>query len=109
MNVWSAARPTQSKVLFGGCTIIEKTWKVYLVEYDGAGTDDLLTLADRMVALFQGSSYAVTYAMDGTARLQDASKSFNNPALFLGAGATDIDGQIADDGSLLVDGGSSCS
>ena len=96
--VVSRTPDAQTKVLYGGCSIIEKTWKVYLVEYDGAGTDDLLTLADRMVALFQGSSYAVTYSMDGTAKIAGRQQVvLTIPPYSLVQGATDIGGQVANE------------
>lgn len=51
---------TSSKAMIdGSCPIIEKTWRVYLIEYDGAESNAAIDAADYLIELFPGASYSV--------------------------------------------------
>lgn len=58
------SRPTLSD-----CTILEKTWRIYLVEYDGANPNDCVHAADRICNLFPGAKYSVSYTANDLAVL----------------------------------------
>lgn len=95
-----------SKPMLAGCTILEKTWRIYLVEYDGGQPNDAVYAADRLCALFPGASYTVTYNATNIAEL--AGNQQIVVTIPPHVAPSEIAGQIAPDGTLEVDGGASC-
>lgn len=55
-----------SRPLIAGCPVMEKTWRLYLVEYLGADPNDIVHAADRICVLFPGATYSVTYTHQGS-------------------------------------------
>ena len=96
-----SSRPTLSD-----CTILEKTWRIYLVEYDGANPNDCVYAADRICALFPGARYGVSYNASNLAEL--AGNQQVVVTLPPHATVSEIAGQLQPDGNLEVDGGASC-
>ncbi|QNJ25975.1 hypothetical protein SynSYN20_01648 [Synechococcus sp. SYN20] len=47
-----------SRAMVAGCSIREKMWRVYLVQYAGSDLDAAMLAADRIVDLCPGASYS---------------------------------------------------
>ena len=47
-----------SRAMVAGCSIREKMWRVYLVQYAGGDLDAAMAAADRIVDLCPGASYS---------------------------------------------------
>ena len=49
---------TTSRAIVAGCSIREKTWRIYLVQYEGNDLDAGVKAADRILELCPGASYS---------------------------------------------------
>lgn len=104
--VISRTPETKTRVLYS-CSILEKEWRIYLVEYDGASANDLVSAADRICELFPGSSYSVLYSNQGSPEIAGKQQCVMKvPPHAIPSGSSAV--QINQEGTLLIDGGSSC-
>lgn len=101
-----------SRPILTGCTILEKTWRIYLVEYAGGDPNDCVNAADRICAIFPGASYVVTYTNDGSLDIAGQQQVVVKlpPHVVASEAATLVSGGTAEqkEGTLSVDGGSPC-
>lgn len=69
--VIARAPSTKTTPVLSGPSVIEKTWRLYLVRYEGGDPGDAVDAADRICELCPGASYFTTGdAMSPTAGLE---------------------------------------
>lgn len=49
---------TTSRALIAGCSIRQKVWQIYLVQYEGNNPGSLIAAADRLLDLAPGATYS---------------------------------------------------
>lgn len=49
---------TSSRAMVAGCSIREKLWRIYLIQYEDTDLDAAVKAADRIVELCPGASYS---------------------------------------------------
>lgn len=59
---------TTTRAVIAGCSVREKKWTIYLVQYEDSGPNDLVEAADRLMELAPGASYSV---LGGTFQASD--------------------------------------
>ena len=50
---------TSSRAVISGCSIREKTWTIYLVQYEENNPGSLIAAADRLLDLAPGATYSI--------------------------------------------------
>jgi len=55
--VIARAPNVSSTALIAGCPVYNKSWRIYLIQYDYGSPQKLIDAADRLIALCPGASY----------------------------------------------------
>lgn len=99
---------TTSRAMVAGCSIREKMWRIYLIQYEGGDLDDAMAAADRIVDLCPGA----TYSSVGTGITQSDIAGIDQIVVKIPAHAPWSDSGRATQnnqaGTLSIDGGASC-
>lgn len=98
---------TTSRAMVAGCSIREKVWRIYLVQYEGSDLNDAMAAADRILDLCPGA----TYSSVGAGSTQSDIAGIDQIVVKIPAHApwaNTFAGRVTPNGTLSIDGGASC-